>query len=108
LGCEATAQAEITQPNVFIQIPSGITPDGDGVNDVWEIGGIEIYPNAIVKVFNQWESVLFESVGYTTPWDGTNDGSPLSTGSYFYIIDLNDSQIPDDQRTYSGSITIIK
>lgn len=71
-----------------IRIPSGFTPNGDGINDVWIIDLIELFPNCEVMVFNRWGEKLFYSRGYppSERFDGTYKGKPLPTGTYYYII----------------------
>ena len=78
-------------------IPSGFSPDGDGVNDFFIIEGIEAYPDATLKIINRWGNRVYESAGgYPNDWDGTNQfgmtiGSrDLPVGTYFYILDLGD------------------
>ena len=83
-------------------IPSGITPNNDGINDLWEIDNIELYPNCQVKIFTREGREIFSSTGYSEPWDGTHGGSLLPAGTYYYVIVLNDLE----QET--GDITIIK
>jgi gliding motility-associated-like protein len=85
-------------------IPTGFTPDGDGVNDVWEIVNLgAMYPNAIVKVYNRWGNPLFESApGYPQPWDGTFNGERLPVASYYFYIEFNSGREPE-----TGSVTII-
>lgn len=87
------------------EIPNGITPDGDGKNDTWVIPNLRFYyPNNIVKIYNRWGNLLFESNGYDTPWDGTNNGQALPMGSYTYTIDFNDGST----EPISGTVTIIR
>lgn len=88
--------------NVF----SSFSPNGDGVNDEWLLPGIEQYPEATVKIFNRWGAMLYESVGYDTPWDGTFNGKPMSPGTYYYLIELNDAAASSDN--LNGAITIVK
>lgn len=84
--------------------PTMITPNLDGKNDLFEIQYLELlYPNCRVTIFNRWGSVVFESVGYTQPWNGTYNGEPLPMGTYFYKIELNDSE----GTVYTGDISII-
>jgi|GEM_PF-1610626 len=71
-------------------IPTGITPNGDNINDVWNIAGLENYPEAEVVIFDQNGRELFRKVGYTEPWDGTFNGEALPRASYYWIIDLHD------------------
>ncbi|MCJ8291894.1 MAG: HYR domain-containing protein [Crocinitomicaceae bacterium] len=85
--------------------PTVITPNFDGRNDLFVIEYLElIYPDCHVTIFNRWGSVVFESVGYADPWDGTNQGEVLPLGTYFYKIELNDA----DGTLYSGDISIIR
>jgi len=80
-------------------VPSGFSPNGDGVNDFFEIVGIEGYPDNKVTIFNRWGNLVFEGIGYnntTVRWDGENTGvlspgdGPVPEGTYFYVIDLGD------------------
>jgi gliding motility-associated-like protein len=68
---------------------NAISPNGDNINDFWEIYGIQKFPRAEVNVYDRWGQNIFRSIGYATPWDGTNRGKKLPTGSYYYVIELN-------------------
>ena len=88
-------------------IPTVITPNNDGKNDLFVIENLHtIYPNANVVIMNRWGNLVFESEGYETPWDGTkfNSGEQLPLGTYFYRIILNDGT---DQEL-KGPISIIR
>lgn len=87
-----------------ITFPTGFTPNGDGTNDVWNLYFIADFPNTTVTIFNRWGENIFESNGYTKPWDGTYKGEALPSGTYYYIIDLNDPQF----EPMTGPITIIR
>lgn len=71
---------------------SGISPNNDGINDVWKIRGIEKYPDNSVIIFNRWGDKLREFANYnnsTRSWDGRNEkGELLPDGTYFYILDV--------------------
>lgn len=57
------------------------------------------------QIYNRWGSLVYEGSGSEITWDGTNmNGDDLPTGTYFYIIELNDVE----GQTYSGSLSIIK
>jgi gliding motility-associated-like protein len=92
-----------------IVIPGGFTPNNDGVNDYWQIIGLdEQYPNNIVYIYNRWGNLLFESEqgSYSTSmWDGTYKGDPLPVGSYYYLIMLDGSSSGD---VLKGTVSIIK
>ncbi|MEZ4937072.1 MAG: HYR domain-containing protein [Crocinitomicaceae bacterium] len=86
-------------------IPTAFTPDGDGVNDVWEIPDLnKFYPNCKVVIVNRWGNTLFESEGYSTPWDGRYRGKDMPLGSYYFVIDFNNGS----DEPLSGSVTIIR
>ena len=84
-------------------IPNTITPNGDGMNDLWQIKGMENYPAAQVQLFNRNGQKVFESRGYASAFDGTRNGQPLPIGTYFYIINLGSGC-----NLFTGSLTIIR
>jgi len=87
------------------EYPSGFTPNNDGTNDVWNLDFISDYPDAVVTIFNRWGQQLYQSVGYTDPWDGTFEGEPIPVGTYYFIIELNDETFTEP---LSGPITIVR
>ncbi len=83
-----------------------ISPNGDGINDEWEIIDIEKYPTAEVKIFNRWGTLIYSSTGENynnNKWDGTSTGNPLPVGTYYYTINQNDGS---DLQT--GAVTIVR
>ena len=86
-------------------IPSVITPGNlDGKNDVFTIDFLDpLYPDCHVVIFNRWGSVVYESTGYAAPWNGTHKGESLPMGTYFYKIELNDTE----GQVLTGEISII-
>ena len=87
----------------LLDIPTVISPNGNGLNDVWKIGNIEYYPAVTVEIFNRWGQRLYYSVGYPELWDGTYNGKELPVGVYYYIIDIKREGI----EPYTGSISIL-
>jgi gliding motility-associated-like protein len=86
-----------------VVVPNAFSPNGDGINDVWIIRNLPDYPDASVKIFDRYGQVVFESKGYSKPWDGTMQGRPLPVGTYYYIIHVKAGEKP-----LQGSITIIR
>jgi len=80
-----------------------ITPNGDGINDYWDIKGLDAYPAATVKIFNRSGQIIFQSIGYPKPFDGNYNGKQLPSGTYYYIIDIGSAC-----SLLSGSLTIIR
>lgn len=85
-----------------IHIPTAISPNADGSNDTWVIGGLEDHPNAVVEIYNRWGSLLFSSNDYQNDWNGTYNGDNVSAGVYYYVITISEDV------TYTGSITVIR
>lgn len=94
-------------------IPTGFSPDGDGVNDDFQITGIERFPNNRVIIFNRWGNSVYQKDAYTNTeaWNATNQGKGINmgtgkvqSGTYYYIItlDVNDNST----KPYRGYITI--
>jgi gliding motility-associated-like protein len=87
------------------EVPNAFTPNGDGVNDIWNIKYLESYANASVKVFSRYGSVVYYSIkGYAQPWKGQMNGSDLPMGTYYYIIDPKTK----GRKVISGAVTIIR
>ena len=84
-------------------IPNAFSPNGDGINDVWNIKYLESYPDCTVEIFNRYGAPIFSSKGYSKPWDGTMNGSPVPVGVYYYIINPKNGR-----KAYSGSLTILR
>ena len=72
--------------------PNLITPDGDGLDDVFVIPCAAGWPGSRLLVFNRWGSTVFESGDYQNDWGGTYDGKPLPSATYFYQLRLNDGR----------------
>ena len=79
-----------------IAVIPGFSPNGDGLHDFFIINNIELHPNNKIQIFNRWGSKVFEAKQYKNTWDGiaTEGGGNklLPAGSYFYIIELNESE----------------
>jgi gliding motility-associated-like protein len=75
------------------EVPTIITPNGDGVNDIFIIPCLatDEFPQNILSIFNQWGDEVFNASPYLNTWDGTYNGEDLPEGTYFYIIEFNNN-----------------
>jgi len=84
-------------------IPNAFSPNGDGINDTWEIPLLKTYPNCSVEVYSRYGQLVFKSIGYSKNWDGTFNNQALPIGTYYYIIKTSPSANP-----LSGSVLVIR
>ncbi|MDC0460226.1 T9SS type B sorting domain-containing protein [Crocinitomicaceae bacterium] len=101
LGCSTQGSVVVIDPteSCFL-IPGGLSPNGDGANETWEIGGLSQYPDAIISVFDRWGQKVYSGDYTSPPWDGTYNGSDLPTADYYYILDLGNGE------KYNGVVTL--
>jgi gliding motility-associated-like protein len=95
--------AILTIKSTPVTITTAFTPNGDGINDTWDLKAIGQYPGCTVEVMNRYGYKVFYSTGYTTAWDGTSNGGNLPVGTYYYIIKLT-----GDIKPLTGYLTIIR
>ena len=104
-GCTFTDQVTV-EVLILIQPTNTFSPNGDGINDTWDVPGIVEYPGSEVIIYDRWGQRVFRSNGYREPWDGTNNGKELSTGTYYYYIQLN--KLEGQSAPYTGFISVIR
>ncbi len=84
-----------------------MSPNGDGLNDYWEISGLNKYPENTVQVFDQWGNMVYEQNDYKSDWDGkSKGGSRLPDGNYFYLVKLNVPDLNIRKNVYTGQLLI--
>ncbi|MDD2635934.1 MAG: gliding motility-associated C-terminal domain-containing protein, partial [Bacteroidales bacterium] len=98
-----TENIKLIDTNVdCLTIPNAFTPNTDGINDTWIIENIEMFPWALIQIFNRWGQLVFEGYGAGKPWDGTWNGKIVPTGTYIYTVDLFNGT------KYCGTVTVVK
>jgi gliding motility-associated-like protein len=76
---------------VIIPIPTGFSPNGDGVNDYFEIEKIETFPKNSFTVMNRWGQTVYHSAPYDNDWNGhASSGQALPDDVYYYVVDFGD------------------
>jgi gliding motility-associated-like protein len=84
----------------IINYPHFFTPNGDGVNDTWNITGLNDQESAKIYIFDRYGKLLKQiSPKINGGWDGTFNGQPLPTTDYwftvdYYEIDINGTFVP--------------
>ncbi|WP_316801641.1 Calx-beta domain-containing protein [Pedobacter frigidisoli] len=88
--------ANITVPNLF-------TPNGDGINDVFEIRGLNQYQSNELQIVNRWGNEVFHSKNYQNNWTGEG----LNEGTYYYLLRVKKAG-SDEVEVFKGYITLIR
>ncbi|MBL0357563.1 MAG: gliding motility-associated C-terminal domain-containing protein [Chitinophagaceae bacterium] len=93
-NCEATDTVSVKVVR-DLYIPNAFSPDNNGRHDVWNIPALNGNANARVSIYNRWGQKIFESRGYSQPWDGTYKGVAQPIGAYYYQVqpDANKAKV---------------
>ncbi len=72
-----------------IYIPGAFTPNGDGLNDTWNIPALAAFPSFTLQVYNRLGQLVYECRNRFRAWDGYFRGEPQAAGTYIYVLNLN-------------------
>lgn len=86
-NCEFTSY-----PFTILDYPPFFTPNGDGINDYWKVDGLELYPQAIISIFDRYGKLLKQMNPNTIGWNGSLNGIPLPASDYWFRLVLNENQ----------------
>ncbi len=84
-----------------IKIANAFTPNGDGINDTWNIPSIGGYNNPHLIIFNRQGQIVYENLGVFNGWDGKFKGNDLPTSTYYYKL-----YISEENKTYTGWVLL--
>ncbi len=109
-GCESgfrlPVSADLTACGA-LTFPDGFSPNGDGVNDRYEVENLAfLYPNFVLEIYNRYGNLVYQGRTGTQLFDGTSNQKRLVTkgdlpvGVYFYIINFNDGSKSKQGRLY--------
>jgi gliding motility-associated-like protein len=83
--------------------PNTFTPNGDGINDTWEVKYLDQYEGCVVEIYSTTGQLLFRDTGYTKPWNATYRGQAVPAGTYYYVIDPKNGR-----KKIAGYVTILR
>lgn len=81
-------------------IPNVITPNQDGLNDVFFIFNNEFYQSASLEIYNRWGTLIYSGSGKNAKWDGRNGAGELVNDGVYYFVAIVDG------KESNGSITL--
>jgi gliding motility-associated-like protein len=106
-GCLDSANVTIivdtTSPG---DMPSGFSPNNDGLNDFFRPIGSRYAKMVEFRVYNRWGEEVFYSDKKDKGWDGTFHGIPQDIGTYFYQVIV--ATPGGENATYKGTVTLIR
>src|SRR5690606_7634494 len=109
--CFRIASFLIAVKNCPIWIPEGFSPNGDGINDFFEISNLlNIFLDHEMLIYSREGNLIFRGNNHTGFWAGkANEGlifqGPVPVGLYYYVLNLNDPEYP---KPYIGWVYLNK
>jgi gliding motility-associated-like protein len=99
----APGQSSAPAHSFGLDIPQVVSPNHDGINDQWQIKGLESHPGATLRVFDAAGREVFQANDYQGNWDGTLRGAPLPADAYHYLLYL-----PQANHLLKGVVSIVR
>ena len=88
VGCGAASEEVKVKVYSKIVVPSAFTPNGDGLNDKFQLIAFDNYKPVRLIIYNRWGKLIFNAAGVYKSWDGTFNGIPQPAGAYVYYLEL--------------------
>jgi len=92
---------------LFSNIPNTITPGRkDGKNDRWIIPNIDLFPDAVLEIFDRWGRLIFRTRDvFNNPWEGESmSGKEMPMDAYYYVLDIGAAHT----KPVTGYINVIR
>ena len=87
-GC--FAEENISIPTIFCGIQKGISPNGDNLNDYFDLALLDVDK---LSIFNRYGRKVYALNNYTNQWYGqTDDGKELPSATYYYVIEFKNGE----------------
>ncbi len=110
-GCADTSFRYMeVDPMFTFYVPSGFTPDDDGLNDTWgPVGQNFEYESYNVKVFDRWGKLVWQTDNPEKQWDGTmlSSTKDVKQGMYVYVFTLKKFNT-FEPKVISGTVTLYR
>ncbi|MEQ1677098.1 MAG: gliding motility-associated C-terminal domain-containing protein [Chitinophagaceae bacterium] len=104
-GCVVYDTISMVKKGFYIYIPSGFTPNDDGLNDDFNAiaSGLLEYE---MRVYNRWGQLVFVTKSLTNGWDGTIGGKKQGSGVFVYMINIKKEN--GEKLLYKGTFALIR
>jgi gliding motility-associated-like protein len=86
----------------LLTYPKFFTPNGDGINDIWQLKGIRLEPDTVVEIYDRFGKLLTTFDGRNAGWNGKNSGQPLPATDYWFVVKRQSGKI------YKGHFSLLR
>ncbi|MDO5977449.1 T9SS type B sorting domain-containing protein [Flavivirga spongiicola] len=98
---------KVSAMQIVIDYPKYFTPNGDGINDTWNIRGIATQPNAKIYIYDRYGKLLKQLSPINSGWDGTFNGKLMPTNGYWFTVEYTEPR-DDVIRVFKAHFTLKK
>jgi gliding motility-associated-like protein len=106
---ECSFKVNVSFAEIDFAIADLVTPNGDGINDFWELKYLERFTHNTVRIVDRWGGIVYTASGYDNEavrWSGENKtGKAVPTGTYFYSISV---QLGNTKVERNGFLELIR
>ncbi len=97
---DVTGCYNVSKEIIVLGYPKFFTPNGDGINDTWNIIGFTARYNPIVYIFDRFGKLLKQMASKSNGWDGTYNGHPMPSDDYWFTVQFLEDGIPKEFRSH--------
>jgi gliding motility-associated-like protein len=90
-----------------VYVPTGFTPNNDGLNDFFKVMGTENVARFVLKIYNRWGELVFQTNDKNSSWDGKWKGATQPASVFIYTLQYTDVNDPVT-RFLKGTFTLIR
>jgi gliding motility-associated-like protein len=107
-GCTTSATVTVLENDcqVKVYIPTAFSPNNDGINDFWEVYGVN-FKITEITIFDRWGNIVHTNQNNTIPWNGKTNDNDMPTGVYVYIITYK-NLLTTETGVRKGDFTLIR
>ena len=109
LGCSESFTIIVDEGDANFAVPNVFTPNGDGVNDYFNVlSNADSFNIIQCTIYNRWGQLVYDNNNPDTGWDGTLDGKPQPSEVYFYHIVIDSGQNGQSNQVFKGNVTLLR
>ncbi len=90
LGSEDSYYTENNCPLMAVNV---FTPNNDGLNEVFHIENLELFPDSRLVIYDRWGKMVYETNNYLNDWNGENLNGKIIDGTYFWVLMLTEPPV---------------